>query len=192
MTGNHSKQDQMCSVKIGKYIGFWVYRRSYLLWSPVIVPKHRGIFFSRATSSWTHWYIYTCIFHAWRQWVLQQFTFSAVWMVWLEQELQIVRWQTEQPQFKKSVKHSVKIKGLLSLKVLLVPRSCLGDKPLKFQVFRVLPPERDCGTKGDKGRLETPHHARYNFPKPVQIYREALLVAFSPKTWDSVCIVCIL
>ena len=23
--------------KIGKYIGFWVYRRSYLLWSPVIL-----------------------------------------------------------------------------------------------------------------------------------------------------------
>ena len=25
-------------VKIGKYIGFCVYRRSYLLWSPVILP----------------------------------------------------------------------------------------------------------------------------------------------------------
>ena len=36
ITGGHSKQDQIMSVKIGKYIGGCVYRRSYLLWSPVI------------------------------------------------------------------------------------------------------------------------------------------------------------
>ena len=31
--------DQILLVKIGKYIGFCVYRRSYLLWSPVIAVK---------------------------------------------------------------------------------------------------------------------------------------------------------
>ena len=36
-TGDHSKQDQMLLVKIAKYIGFCLYRRSYFLWSPVIV-----------------------------------------------------------------------------------------------------------------------------------------------------------
>ena len=42
VTGGHSKQDQilLLIVKIGKYhwyTGFGLYRRSYLLWSPVIV-----------------------------------------------------------------------------------------------------------------------------------------------------------
>ena len=36
-TWDHSKQDQILLVKIVKYIGFRVYRRSYLLWSPAIV-----------------------------------------------------------------------------------------------------------------------------------------------------------
>ena len=36
----HSKWDQLLLVNIGEYIGFCVYRRSCLLWSPVIV--HRG------------------------------------------------------------------------------------------------------------------------------------------------------
>ena len=42
-------------VKIGKYIGFCVYRRSYLLWSPVIATPwdvssaiKAGIFFSKS------------------------------------------------------------------------------------------------------------------------------------------------
>jgi len=34
----HSTWDQILLVKIGKCIGFCVYRRSYLLWSPIIVP----------------------------------------------------------------------------------------------------------------------------------------------------------
>ena len=38
ITGGHSKLDPILLVKIGKYIGFCVYRRSYLLWSPVIMP----------------------------------------------------------------------------------------------------------------------------------------------------------
>ena len=36
ITGDHSKQDQILLVKIDKYIGFCVYRRSYLLSPPVI------------------------------------------------------------------------------------------------------------------------------------------------------------
>ena len=36
LPGDHSKQDQIMFVKIGKYTVFHVYRRSYLLWSPVI------------------------------------------------------------------------------------------------------------------------------------------------------------
>ena len=36
-------------VKIGEYIGFCVYRRSYLLWSPVIVGEF-GESFSTASS----------------------------------------------------------------------------------------------------------------------------------------------
>ena len=32
-TGGDSKWDQILLVKIGKYIGFCVYRSSYLLWS---------------------------------------------------------------------------------------------------------------------------------------------------------------
>ena len=35
ITGVHSDQDQIWLVKIGEYIGFYVYRRSRLLWSPV-------------------------------------------------------------------------------------------------------------------------------------------------------------
>ena len=35
-TRGHNKQDQILLVKIAKYIVFCVYRRSYLLWSPVI------------------------------------------------------------------------------------------------------------------------------------------------------------
>ena len=37
ITGNHRKQDQILLVKVGKYIGFCEYRRSYLLCPPVIV-----------------------------------------------------------------------------------------------------------------------------------------------------------
>ena len=37
ITGNHSKQDQILLVKIAKYVGFCVRRRSYLIWPPVIV-----------------------------------------------------------------------------------------------------------------------------------------------------------
>ena len=36
-TGVHSNQDHIWLVKIGYYIGFYVDRRSRLLWSPVIV-----------------------------------------------------------------------------------------------------------------------------------------------------------
>ena len=36
ITGGHNKYDQILCVKIGKYVDFCVYRRSYLLWSPVI------------------------------------------------------------------------------------------------------------------------------------------------------------
>ena len=36
ITGDHSKYDQKSLVKLSKYIGFCMYRRSYLLWSPVI------------------------------------------------------------------------------------------------------------------------------------------------------------
>ena len=36
ITGDHSKWNQILLVKIGKYVGFSVYRRSYLLWFPVI------------------------------------------------------------------------------------------------------------------------------------------------------------
>ena len=35
ITGVHSNQDEIWLVKIGEYIGFYVYRRSSLLWSPV-------------------------------------------------------------------------------------------------------------------------------------------------------------
>ena len=47
ITGDHSKQDQILLVKIGKYIGFCLYRRSYLLWSPVIEATLDG----KSTSS---------------------------------------------------------------------------------------------------------------------------------------------
>ena len=36
ITGGHSKQDHIWLVKIGKYVGFCMYRRSYLIWSPAI------------------------------------------------------------------------------------------------------------------------------------------------------------
>ena len=36
ITGGHIKQDQILSVKIGKYIGFGVYRTPYLQWPSVI------------------------------------------------------------------------------------------------------------------------------------------------------------
>ena len=35
ITGVHSNQDQIWLVKRGEYIGFYVYRRSWLLWSPI-------------------------------------------------------------------------------------------------------------------------------------------------------------
>ena len=38
ITGDHSKQDEILLVKIAKYIGFRLYRRSYLIWSPVSLP----------------------------------------------------------------------------------------------------------------------------------------------------------
>ena len=37
ITEDHSKWDQILSVEMVKYIGFCVYRRSYLLWFPIIV-----------------------------------------------------------------------------------------------------------------------------------------------------------
>ena len=37
VTGGHSKEDRMLLVKIRKYIGVCVYRRSCLIWSPVLV-----------------------------------------------------------------------------------------------------------------------------------------------------------
>ena len=37
ITGGHGEYDPMLSAKIAKYIGFCVYHRSYLLWSPVIM-----------------------------------------------------------------------------------------------------------------------------------------------------------
>ena len=42
-TGNHSKQDQKLLAKIGKYIGFRVYRRSCLPWFPVIDPPRPAV-----------------------------------------------------------------------------------------------------------------------------------------------------
>ena len=36
-TGDHSNWDQILSVKIAKYTGFCVYRRSYLIWPPAIL-----------------------------------------------------------------------------------------------------------------------------------------------------------
>ena len=41
-TGGHSKEDPILLVKIAKHIGFGVYRRSYLPWSPVIVKPESG------------------------------------------------------------------------------------------------------------------------------------------------------
>ena len=37
ITGDCSKYDQILFVKVGRYIGFCVYRRSYLLWTSVLV-----------------------------------------------------------------------------------------------------------------------------------------------------------
>ena len=55
ITGGHSKYDQILSVKIAKYIGFCVYHRSYLLWSPVIeaYSRHRVFFCGRTTTATT-------------------------------------------------------------------------------------------------------------------------------------------
>ena len=39
ITGGHSNQDQICLENIVCYIGFCVYRGSYLLWSPVKVGQ---------------------------------------------------------------------------------------------------------------------------------------------------------
>ena len=39
ITGDHSKQGQMLSAKIAKYIVFGVFHRSYLLWPPVIAAQ---------------------------------------------------------------------------------------------------------------------------------------------------------
>ena len=43
-TGGHSKWDQILLVKIGQYIGFRVYLRSYLLWPPVINRRCHDIY----------------------------------------------------------------------------------------------------------------------------------------------------
>ena len=43
ITGDHSKQDQISLVKVDECIGFRVYRRSYLLWSPVILLLLLGL-----------------------------------------------------------------------------------------------------------------------------------------------------
>ena len=37
IAGVHSKKDKILLVKIAKYIGFCVYRRSYLIWPPVVL-----------------------------------------------------------------------------------------------------------------------------------------------------------
>ena len=42
ITGDHSKQDQILLVKKAEYIGFCVYRRSYLIWSRVLVQRIWG------------------------------------------------------------------------------------------------------------------------------------------------------
>ena len=39
ITGDHSKKDQTLLVKLGKYIGFCVYHRSYILWSTVLCAQ---------------------------------------------------------------------------------------------------------------------------------------------------------
>ena len=39
ITGDHSKEDHILRVKIATCIGFFVYRRSYLMWSSVIELK---------------------------------------------------------------------------------------------------------------------------------------------------------
>ena len=36
ITGDHSESDLILFVNVAKYIGFCVYRGSYLIWSPVI------------------------------------------------------------------------------------------------------------------------------------------------------------
>ena len=46
-TGDHSsKYDLILLVKLAKYTGFRVYRRSYLIWSPVL-PDTWSIMFSK-------------------------------------------------------------------------------------------------------------------------------------------------
>ena len=42
-------------VNVGKYIGFCVYRRPYLLWSPVIVKKGKCIGFCVYRRSYSLW-----------------------------------------------------------------------------------------------------------------------------------------
>ena len=39
ITGGHSKQDQILLVNIGKYTGFCMCLRSYLIWPPVITTR---------------------------------------------------------------------------------------------------------------------------------------------------------
>ena len=53
IAGGHSKKDQLLLVKIAKYIGFCAYRRSYLLWSPVIVPSRVFQKFARISGGFT-------------------------------------------------------------------------------------------------------------------------------------------
>ena len=40
ITGGQNKEDQILLAKIGKYIDFCVYRRSYLLWPPVLIAPN--------------------------------------------------------------------------------------------------------------------------------------------------------
>ena len=111
ITGVHSNQDQIPLVKIRKYIGFYVDRKSWLLWSPVIqffrffcvlfstvllCAHHTYMYFSRTCHSiiWrrTHTcYLvqildYTATQHATRTWYLGYYRY--VWRV-----LRSIKWR---------------------------------------------------------------------------------------------------
>ena len=51
-TGDHSIQDKILFQKIGKYIAFCVYHRSYELWPPVIVD-HTGVDYHICLPKWS-------------------------------------------------------------------------------------------------------------------------------------------
>ena len=61
-TGVHSNQDHIWLVKIGDYIGFYVDRRSWLLWSPVIGRL-------RCYQIMLGWKVYKIL--SWNRWIPQ-------------------------------------------------------------------------------------------------------------------------